>query len=127
MNGSLHAPVLIGLFVLTFFSERLGWTYAGLVVPDYLATVLVQAPYTGALILGEALATYGLAVLIGTYIPRLGAWSSTFGRERFFLFIVGAVIVRLVVEGNILPRLSERMNIAHARELYSIGLALVPL
>jgi gamma-polyglutamate biosynthesis protein CapC len=127
LNGSLHAPVLVGLFVLTFFSERLGWTYAGLVVPGYLATVFVQAPYTGALILFEALATYGLTVLVGTFIPRLGAWSSTFGRERFFLFIVLAVLVRLVVEGNILPWLSERVEIAHARELYSIGLALVPL
>ena len=40
LDRSLHAPVLVGLLFLAFFNETLGWTYAGLVVPGYLATVL---------------------------------------------------------------------------------------
>ncbi len=127
LDRSLHAPVMIGLLAITFFTEVFGWTYAGLVVPGYLATVMVAAPITGALIVLEALLTYLFAALIGRWLPRTGAWSTTFGRERFFLFIVGAVLVRLGVEGNLLPRLTATFGLHHSRELYSLGLVLVPL
>src|SRR5688500_13297038 len=127
LHSSLHAPILIGLFALTVFAETLGWTYAGLVVPGYLATVFVAAPVTGALILVEALLTYWLTALVGLWVPLTGAWSSAFGRERFFLFIISAVLVRLGIEGNLLPWLATRTQLTHARELYSIGLVLVPL
>ena len=106
LDRSLHAPVLVGLMVLTFFTEAFGWTYAGLVVPGYLATVFVAAPVTGVLIVGESIATYFFAALMGRWLPYTRAWSTTFGRERFFLLIVGAVLVRLAVEGNLLPWLA---------------------
>jgi hypothetical protein len=127
LDRSLHAPVLVGLLVLTLFTETLGWTYAGLVVPGYLAAVFVTAPVTALLIIGEALLTYWIAALLGRWLPRTGAWSTTFGRERFFLFIVGAIVVRLAVEGNLVPFLVESYGISHSRELYSLGLVLVPL
>ncbi|HKY36897.1 MAG TPA: poly-gamma-glutamate biosynthesis protein PgsC/CapC [Polyangiaceae bacterium] len=127
LDRSLHAPVLIGLLLVSFFAETLGWTYAGLVVPGYLAAVFVSAPVTGLLILIEAVLTYFLTAIVGLWLPRTGAWSSSFGRERFFLFIVSAILVRLAVEGNFLPWLSTRHEFAHSRELYSLGLVLVPL
>lgn len=127
LDRSLHAPVLVGLLVLTLFAELYGWTYAGLVVPGYLAAVFVSAPVTGALICVEALLTYLLCEVCGRWLPRWGVWSTTFGRERFFLFIVNAVLVRLAVEGLIVPWLGERYEFAHSRELYSLGLVLVPL
>ncbi len=129
LDRSLHAPVVIGLVLVTFFTEAFGWTYAGLVVPGYLAATFAAAPVTGLLVLVEALLTHWGVLLVASIIPRrTGAWSTAFGRERFFLYIVVAVIVRLGIEGSLVPWLSARFpNLSHSRELYSIGLVLVPL
>ncbi|WP_434043338.1 poly-gamma-glutamate biosynthesis protein PgsC/CapC [Sorangium cellulosum] len=127
LDRSLHAAVLIGLVFGTLFTETLGWTYAGLVVPGYLATVFFAAPVTAVFIIAESVVTYLFVALIGRWITRTGAWSTAFGRERFYLFIVGAVIVRLFVEGFVVPEVSARYEFVHSRELYSIGLVLVPL
>jgi hypothetical protein len=127
LDRSLHAPVLVGLLVLTLCAELYGWTYAGLVVPGYLAAVFIAAPVTGVLVCFEALLTYWLCEVCGRWLPRFGFWSTTFGRERFFLFIVNAVLVRLTVEGLLVPWLARSYDFAHSRELYSLGLVLVPL
>ncbi|WP_437777879.1 poly-gamma-glutamate biosynthesis protein PgsC/CapC [Sorangium sp. So ce1097] len=127
LDRSLHTAVLIGLVFGTLFTETLGWTYAGLVVPGYLATVFFAAPVTAVFIIAESIVTYLFVALIGRWVTRTGAWSTAFGRERFYLFIVGAVIVRLFVEGFVVPELSSRYDFVHSRELYSIGLVLVPL
>lgn len=127
LDQSLHAPVLVGLIVLTFFREAFGWGYAGLVVPGYLATVMLAAPLTGGLVIVESLLAYLFAALIGHVLPRTEAWSSLFGRERFLLLIVAALIVRVGVEGYWLEWLLDRYDLAHSRELYSLGLVLVPL
>ncbi|MBN2194457.1 MAG: poly-gamma-glutamate biosynthesis protein PgsC/CapC [Polyangiaceae bacterium] len=127
LDRSLHAPVLIGLVFLTFFKETYGWTYAGIVVPGYLATVFVVAPITGILVCVESVVAYLLAALAGRWIPTTGAWSSFFGRERFLLIIICAVLVRLAMEASFIPRLVDAMELPHSRELYSIGLVLIPL
>ena len=127
LDQSLHAPVLIGLIVLTFFREALGWGYAGLVVPGYLATVFLAAPLTGGLMVLEGVVGYFLAAAIGRWLPRTGAWSELFGRERFLLIIVCALLTRLALEAYWVPLLVERYDLPHSRELYSIGLVLVPL
>ncbi len=127
LDQSLHAPVLVGLFVLTFFREALGWGYAGLVVPGYLATVFLAAPLTGGLMVVEGIASYFLALLLARAAPRTGAWSELFGRERFLFIILCALLMRLVMEAYWVPLLVERYGLAHSRELYSIGLVLVPL
>lgn len=129
LDRSLHAPVVIGLVLVTFFTEAFGWTYAGLVVPGYLAATFAAAPVTGVLVLVEALLTHWGVLMVASIIPRrTGAWSTAFGRERFFLYIVVAVIVRLAIEGSLVPWASARFpHLSHSRELYSIGLVLVPL
>ncbi|MBN1609507.1 MAG: poly-gamma-glutamate biosynthesis protein PgsC/CapC [Polyangiaceae bacterium] len=127
LDQSLHAPVLVGLLVLTFFRETLGWGYAGLVVPGYLAAVMLAAPLTGGLIVAEAILGYLFAALVGHWMPRTEAWSSVFGRERFLLLIVTALIVRVSMEAYWLEWLLARYHLVHSRELYSIGLVLVPL
>ncbi|UQA62888.1 poly-gamma-glutamate biosynthesis protein PgsC/CapC [Polyangium aurulentum] len=127
LDRSLHVAVLLGLVLGTAFTELFGWTYAGLVVPGYLATIFIAAPATAIFIVVESVVTYWLVAGVGRWVTHLGAWSAAFGRERFYLFIVGAVLVRLLFEGVLIPRLEAQYNFAHSRELYSVGLVLVPL
>ena len=127
LDRSLHAPVFIGLMFLVFFRETLGWGFAGLVVPGYLATVMIAAPVTGVLVVVEAVLTYIVALLLGRILPRTGAWFTFFGRERFLLLIASASLVRLAIEGSVLPAITARSHLIHSRELYSLGLVLVPL
>src|SRR5688500_129071 len=127
LDRSLHAPVLIGLCILTVLRETLGWSYAGLVVPGYLAVVFLAARVTGVLVVVESLAAYGLAAAVGRWLPKTRAWSTLFGRERFLLLIIAAIFARLVMEAAFLPWLLARYEFAHSRELYSVGLVLVPL
>ncbi len=127
LDRSLHVAVLIGLVLGTVLTELFGWTYAGLVVPGYLATIFIAAPATALFIILESVVTYWLVAGVGRWVTNLGAWSAAFGRERFYLFIVGAVLVRLLFEGVIVPRVEAQYGFAHSRELYSVGLVLVPL
>jgi hypothetical protein len=127
LDRSLHVAVLIGLVIGTAFTEVFGWTYAGLVVPGYLATIFIAAPATAIFIIIESIVTYWLVAGVGRWATLVGAWSAAFGRERFYLFIVGAVLVRLLFEGVLVPRLEAKYGFAHSRELYSVGLVLVPL
>ncbi len=127
LDRSLHAPVFIGLIFLNFFKETLGWTYAGLVVPGYLATVFLAAPVTGLLVLIESVLTYALSAVLGRVLPRTGVWFTFFGRERFLLIIGVAAFVRLLLEAAVVPSVVHRLGLSHSRELYSLGLVLVPL
>ncbi len=127
LDRSLHAPVLVGLVLLALFKELFGWSYAGVVVPGYLASVFLVAPVTGVLVLAEAILAYLLASMLGRWLPMTGAWSSFFGRERFLLLILTALFSRLWVEAYWVPILVQRFELSHSRELYSIGLVLVPL
>lgn len=127
LDRSLHLPVLLGLVIVSFFRETLGWTFAGLVVPGYLASVAVAAPVTAGVIVAESLPAYWLALLVGKWLPKTGAWSTFFGRERFLLLIVTSLLARLLMEGVFLPRVVHRVPGQHSRELYSLGLVLVPL
>ena len=127
MDRSLHAPVFAGVLFLTLFKEAWGWTYAGLVVPGYLATVFLAAPLTGGLVVAESILSYWIGTALGRWIPAQGGWSTFFGRERFLLLIVVVSFVRLVVEATLLPTLTQRLGLSHSRELFSLGLVLAPL
>ncbi len=127
LDRSILTPVFVGLGYLVAFSETLGWPFVGMVVPGYLASVCIAAPVTGATVLGESIVTFLVGRAIGEWIPRTGAWTVSFGRERFFLLIIVSVLVRLVSEGVVLPAIAEKTEFRHASELYSIGLVLVPL
>jgi hypothetical protein len=119
---SAMTPVLLGVVIAWMFTETFGWVFAGLVVPGYLASVFLLHPIGGLIDVIEAILTYGLARLIGEHLARTGLTSRIFGRERFFLVVVCSVLVRVVVEGVLLPSLLPRAPWA-----FSIGLVVVPL
>ena len=116
-DQSAMTPVLIGVLLSWYFTESFGWVFAGLVVPGYLASVFYLHPAGGVIDVAEAVLTYGLARLLGEHLARTGLTSRIFGRERFFLVVVSSVIVRVLVEGLLLPALVPRTPWA-----FSIGL-----
>jgi hypothetical protein len=122
-DRSTTTPVLLGVLISWFFTETFGWVFAGLVVPGYLAAVFAIDPRAGMVDVAEAIFTYGLARGIGEHLTRTGLTSRVFGRERFLLIVLCSIIVRLAVEGAILPRFAPHA----AGSFFSIGLVVVPL
>jgi hypothetical protein len=120
-DQSVTTPVLLGLLVSWMFTETLGWVFAGLVVPGYIASVFLLDPAGGLVDVLEAALTYAVARVIGEQLPRTGIMSRVFGRERFFLVVLVSILVRLAVEAWLLPRLRI------GAWAYSVGLVVVPL
>ncbi|MFH0902073.1 MAG: poly-gamma-glutamate biosynthesis protein PgsC/CapC, partial [Pseudomonadota bacterium] len=110
-------------------TETLGWTFTGLVVPGYLAMVALLSWPAALLMIVESLCTVAVVRLLGDGLARLGAGSRFFGRERFFLILVAATGLRLVVEHSVLTALSAASWLASAATTcpHSLGLVLVPL
>lgn len=121
-DASATTPVLLGVLVSWFFTEAFGWVFAGLVVPGYLAALFLLDPRAATIDVFEAALTYGIARAIGEHLSKTELTSRFFGRERFFLVVVVSIVVRIAVEGVMLPRVA-----AHATWAFSIGLVVVPL
>lgn len=127
LDNSLVTAVLVGLFFVWFFQERLGWGLSGLVVPGYLAAVFAIQPISGAVIWLEAMVTYLLVVALSEAVPRWWPWTTLFGRDRFFLILITSVGVRLALEGAGFEVISRALGSAPSEELHSMGLVVVPL
>lgn len=133
LDQSIVLAVLIGVWVTLLFTETLGWVFVGLVVPGYLASVLVVQPTAAAIIVAEGLATYMLARGLAYGLAPTKVWQPFFGRDRFFLIVVASVLIRQHDQLWLLPGLSSWLEsqvgapLPPVREFYSIGLVLVPL
>ncbi len=131
LDNSIITAVLIGLVTLLIFTEVFGWVFVGYVVPGYLASVFLTLPESGFAIIFEAIITYALVWLISERGAKARVWARFFGRERFLLFVYVSVVVRLVMESAVLPRLSLLIpaltGIELQNDFFSVGLVLVPL
>jgi hypothetical protein len=133
LDTSILAAVLVGVVILALLTETWGWTFVGLVVPGYLASVFVIHPEAGFTVAVEAVLTYLLALALSRGVAATGAWSEFFGRERFFLIVICSVLVRALSEVVLLPRIGVALDgywgttFSVDRSLHSIGLVLVPL
>ncbi len=133
LDQSIVLAVLVGVWVALLFTETLGWVFVGLVVPGYLASVLVVQPTTAAVIVAEAVLTYFIARALAYALSPTGVWAPFFGRDRFFLIVIASVLVRQHDQLWLLPALSSLLEgqfdlaLPPVREFYSIGLVLVPL
>lgn len=133
LDQSMLLPVLVGLLVVLFFTETLGWVFAGAVVPGYLASVLIIQPVTGVIVIFESLLTLATAVVLAKVLSRTDAWTRFFGRERFFLILAISLIVRIHDHSWFAPWaigvIDEWVGTGFStqQEFYSVGLVLVPL
>ena len=127
VDNSLLTAVLIGVVIIWILTELYGWPQSGLVVPGYLAGVFIIQPRAGLVVLGEAVITYGLAVLLARGLPRIIPLDRAFGRNRFFLILLASVAVRLFIEGGPFLSLLGKAGLPLDTPLNSLGLVLVPL
>ena len=133
LDNSLLTAVLVGLYIRFLFTEWLGWVFSGLVVPGYLAAIILLRPASAIMIIGEAVVTLvvvrGLSSLMS--LTKLG--TPMFGRDRFVWLVVVGVGVRVVFESILAPWLEARLRARYGWDpadsfgLYGIGLVLVPL
>ncbi|MFT4622134.1 MAG: hypothetical protein ACI8PZ_000790 [Myxococcota bacterium] len=127
LNNSILTSVLVGLVVVWLFQETYGWNFSGLVVPGYLASVLVVQPLTGCVIVVEAVATWWLVYAISDGVPARWPWARFFGRDRFFALCLASVVVRLALEGGGLTWLQDQLGLTVSATFHSMGLLVVPL
>lgn len=119
--------MLVGLLVVWALQETLGWNFTGLVVPGYLASILVIHPLTGAVVAAEAMLTWAVVAITSDLVPRWWPWAPIFGRERFLLYLVASVGIRIVLEGGGFDLLTEGLGVLVDEDLHSMGLVVVPL
>ncbi len=133
LASSLITTVWIGVFVVCFFNLRFGWNLSGLIVPGYLAPLIIIKPWSSVAIVIEAVFTYFLMFFFSEFSSRLGRWSSLFGRDRFFAIILFSVVSRLLFDCILFPELTVFLNnylditFVYEGGLYSIGLVIVAL
>ena len=130
---TISTTVWIGVCIAVFFNLRFGWTLSGLVIPGYLAPLLMIRPITAGVILFESLVTYAIVVILSEGPRRLPYWSSLFGRDRFFFILVVSVLVRSLFDGWVLPYVGRiaveeyGFNFDYRNNFHSFGLIAVAL
>lgn len=133
LASSVVTTVLVGVWVVVFFNLRFGWVLSGLVVPGYLAPLILIEPVSAAVIVVEAVVTYCIVRLMAVHFAEAIGWTSFFGRDRFFVLILVSVVVRLVFDTVLLPPVAVWLNQNYdlgfdwTRNLESFGLIVIAL
>lgn len=133
LDNSLHTAILVGLLVTWGLYETVGWVFAGFVVAGYLAALGIVAPASLLVVVVEAIVTYGIVWSLGVGLSRLGLGTRVFGRERFLLFVLVALPVRLFTTGLAMPRIERHLLAWGVPQdelglgLFGVGVVLVPL
>lgn len=130
---SIHTAILVGLVVAWQLHERLGWAFAGFVVTGYLAALAMVSPPTLAVVVVESVLTFAAARTLAEGLPGLGWYAPVFGRERFLLYVIVSLPVRLLCTGVAMPPLAAWLvaegyaGVDLEASLAGLGVVLVPL
>ena len=133
LSESVITTVWVGVFVVAYFNLRLGWTFSGLVVPGYVVPLMLAKPISAGVIFVEAVLTYFVVRIVSNRFQNSGVWSSFFGRDRFFALVVASLLVRLILDGWVLPGVGEfvtqqlHLSFDYRNNLSSFGLIIVAL
>lgn len=133
LASTIIPVVWVGMFVVCFFNVRFGWGLTGLVVPGYLVPLMLTKPLAAAVVFFEGGLTYFLVWWFSEYSSRWAPWSNFFGRDRFFALVLCSIVVRLLLDGWLLPEMGEwinetfNLNFDYRNHLHSFGLIIVAL
>lgn len=106
---------------------------SGLVIPGYLVPLLISKPWSAGVVLVEGVLTYWIVWIYSEYFSGLGKWGNLFGRDRFFALFLVSVVVRIVMDGWLLPVVGASFNdwlgmqFDYRNNLHSFGLIIVAL
>jgi hypothetical protein len=136
-DGSLRESVVttvwVGVFVISFFNLRFGWTYSGLVVPGYLVPLLLTTPASAFITVAEGILAYGIVWFVSEYLSSFGWWCNFFGRDRFFAIFLSAVVIRVTFDGWCLPALASwlqqqwNFTLDYKSAFHSFGMIVIAL
>ncbi|MDG6079408.1 hypothetical protein E3U23_09410 [Erythrobacter litoralis] len=132
LASSVITTVWVGVFVLCFFNLRYGWVLSGLVVPGYLVPLLIVKPIAAAVIVVEAIMAYAIVWLFSEKLSN-GRFPSLFGRDRFMGLILSSIVVRIAMDGWVLPALAAKLSAQYdlaldwRSDLQSFGLVIISL
>ncbi|MDH3379538.1 MAG: poly-gamma-glutamate biosynthesis protein PgsC/CapC, partial [Gammaproteobacteria bacterium] len=133
LSSSVITTVWVGVMVVAFFNLRLGWVFSGLVVPGYMVPLLLVKPWSAGIVVVDGIITYFIVRFLSERPAFLPYWCSLFGRDRFFALLLVSVIVRLLLDGWVLPIMGEYINIRfgwnidYRSNLHSFGLIIIAL
>lgn len=133
LDNSLLTAVLVGLYIRFAFNEWLGWVFSGLVVPGYLAAIILLRPASAFMIVIEAAVTLLAVRSVSSVMSLTKLGTPMFGRDRFVWLVVVGVGVRILFEVHLAPfveswfRVRQGFDPGDSFGLYGIGLVLVPL
>lgn len=133
LDASVITTVWLGVVIGALLNLRFGWLLTGLIVPGYLVPLLIHKPIVVLVIVLESILVYGLVWLVSERLPRSGLWSNTFGMDRFLSVILCAVLVRVLMDGALLPLVGEwlsrtyQISFDYRANLQSFGLTMVAL
>ena len=88
LSDSIFICVWIGAMIVVFFNLRLGWNLSGLVVPGYLAPLIILKPWIAVSIFIDAIVTYIIVYTISEKIHHAKYWHNLFGRDYFFYIML---------------------------------------
>ena len=127
VDNSLLTAVLVGVLVLFALGERFGWPQSGLVVPGYLAGILVVAPEIAGLKKHRGSGDLPTRPAFDSWLvesrcdrPGLRARPLLFDSRSFS---PGALVFEAGPGGSLV----SAFGLGGGSSLYSVGLVLVPL
>jgi len=132
-SSAVFVCIWLGAIVAVVFNLGLGWPLSGLVVPGYLAPLILTRPWLAFTIFLDSAITYFVSYFISERCGRHRYWHTFLGRDRFFLIILVSVIVRLVFDKFAYPIMGEFINHAfslhfdYRNNLHSFGVVVVAL
>lgn len=104
---SVASTVWVGAVIVCILNLRLGWSLAGLVIPGFLAPLIIMKPIVAVIDIAQGIIAYLIVKYITDFGVRIKKWDSFFGRERFFALIISSVFVRLIFDGLIFKYLGH--------------------
>lgn len=128
LTSSVITTVWVGVWVVCFFNLRLGWVLSGLVVPGYVVPLLLIKPWSALVVFSEGILTYLIVHVFSEHFSKVGRWSNLFGRDRFFALFLVSIIVRMMMDGWLLPIFGKwlnndlKINFDYQDNLHSFGL-----
>ena len=118
LSSAVITTVFVGVLVSIFFNLRLGWPLVGLVIPGYLAPLILAQPRMAAFSMLEGMIGYCFFFTLTSLAHRMGVWPNLFGRDRFFAVILMSIATRMCVDG---------LFLSEAYPFHSVGFILTAL